>query len=285
MKKNIILLSVFCLLSKFLHAQDTFSHSGITTITEDDKLVKAGADDIYVHIKGTGSSVVFVSGLGEDHKTWKQVQDNIAGLAQTISYDRSGLGKSSYKVKQKDLSSLALELKKMLQSAKINKPYLLVGHSIGCQISKQFAAMFPAEVRGIIFIDPGFNEELLELILSDSVWQQRENELKKYRQKIGIAREAELKELNNNCSIADDITKMPDVPIVLFTATKVNPDFPGSKEELNVKKETHKRWLLYIPGGKQIMVPQSRHYIQNDAPELVIDEIKKMLQASSGVNN
>ena len=160
-----------------------------------------------------------------------------------------------------------------------------MGHSLGCQISKQFAVMFPAEISGIIFIDPGFNEELLELTLSDSVWQQRENELKKYRQKIGIAREAELKELNMNCSIADDITHLPDVPIVLFTATKVNPDFPGSKEELNVKKETHKRWLLHIPGGKQIMVPQSRHYIHNDVPELVIDEIKKMIQTSSMVNN
>jgi pimeloyl-ACP methyl ester carboxylesterase len=205
------------------------------------------------------------------------VQDNIAGLAQTISYDRSGLGKSSYKRKLKDLTSLASELKKTLQSAKINKPYLLVGHSLGCQISKQFAMMFPEDVRGIIFIDPGFNEELLELTLNDSVWLQREDQLKKNRPKIGFAIEEELKELNRNCTMADDINKLPDVPVLLLTATKINPDFPGSKEELKIKKETHQRWLQNIPGAKQIMVPGSRHYVQNDAPELVTDEIKKML--------
>jgi pimeloyl-ACP methyl ester carboxylesterase len=285
MKNNIILLSILCFGFTGLPAQDTSKMVNMGEIAEEDKLVKAGPDDIYVHIKGTGSSVVFVAGLGEDHKTWMQVQDNIARLAQTISYDRSGLGKSSYKIKRKDLISLTWELKETLQSAKINKPYLLVAHSLGCQISKQFAAMFPADVRGIIFIDPGFNEELLELILNDSVWQQREDQLKKYRPKIGQAIEAELKELNDNCTIADGITKLPEIPVVLFTGTKINPDFPGSKEELKVKKETHQRWLRYIPGAKQIMVPQSRHYVQNDAPELVISEIKKMLQASPSVNN
>ena len=138
--------------------------------------------------------------------------------------------------------------------------------------------MFPADVSGIIFIDPGFNEELLELSLNDSVWQQRENQLKKYRPKIGIAIEEELKELNKNCAIADDITSLPDIPVVLFTATKINTDFPGSREELSVKMQTHQRWLQHIPGARQIIVPQSRHYIQNDAPEMVIDEIKKMLR-------
>ena len=241
MKKIIILSSLFYGLFNFLHAQDTFSQAAFTAVTEENKLVKAGADDIYVHIKGAGSNVVFVSGLGEDYKTWQEVQDNIAGFAQTISYDRSGLGKSSYKGKQKNLSSLAMELKKTLNSAKIKKPYLLVGHSLGCQIIKQFTASFPKDVSGILFIDPGFNEELLELTLNDSVWQQREEQLKQYRSKIGIAREDELKELNKNCAIADDITLMPDIPIVLLTATKINPDFPGSKEELKVKKDAHER--------------------------------------------
>ncbi len=277
MKKNIILLTLFCLGAAIIKSQDTFKLAGKSNPAEENKLVKAFADDIYVHIKGTGKSVVFISGLGEDHKNWKQVQDSIAPLAQTISYDRSGLGKSSCKIKRKDLKTLAMELKKTLQSAKINKPCLLVAHSLGCQISKQFSVMFPADVRGIIFIDPGFNEELLELSVNDSVWQQRENQLKKYRPKIGIAIEEELKELNKNCAIADDLTRLPDIPVVLFTAEKINADFPGSREELNVKKQTHQRWLKQIPGARQIIVPQSRHYIQNDAPELVIDEIKKML--------
>jgi len=277
MKKIILSLHFFCVGLAVLPAQDAFNQAGSIKLPETEKLVKAGPDDIFVHLKGSGNSVVFVSGLGEDHKNWEQVQDAVSSFAETISYDRAGLGKSSYKLKRKDLPTLAWELKKTLQSAKISKPYLLVGHSLGCQISKQFAVMFPADVRGIIFIDPGFNEELLELTLGDSAWQQREAEIQKKRPKLGMAREAELKELNKNCSIADDITKLPDVPVLLFTATKINPDFPGSNEELKVKKQTHERWLQSIPNSKQIIVPESRHYIQNDAPELVIDQIKKML--------
>lgn len=280
MKKIILSIQFFCAGLATLPAQDTFKQVNNVSIPETEKLVKAGPDDIFVYIKGSGSSVVFVSGLGEDHKNWDQVQNAVSGFAETISYDRAGLGKSSYKLKRKDLSTLAWELKKTLQSAKISKPYLLVGHSLGGQISKQFAVMFPADVRGIIFIDPGFNEELLELTLGDSLWQQREAEIQKIRPKLGMAREAELKELNKNCSIADDITRLPDVPVLLFTATKLNTSFPGSTEELKVKKQTHERWLQSIPGGRQIIVSQSRHYIQNDAPELVVEEIKKMLNTA-----
>jgi pimeloyl-ACP methyl ester carboxylesterase len=277
MKKIILSIQFFYAWLAVLPAQDTFKQASNINIPETEKLVRAGPDDIFVQIKGSGSSVVFVSGLGEDHKNWEQVQNAVSIFAETISYDRAGLGKSSYKLKRKNLETLAWELKKTLQSAKISKPYLLVSHSLGCQISKQFAVMFPADVRGIIFIDPGFNEELLELTLGDSLWQQREAEIQKRRPKLNMATDAEIKELNKNCSIADDITKLPDVPVLLLTATKIDPDFPGSKQELLVKKQTHERWLQSIPASKQILVPQSRHYIHNDAPELVINEIKKML--------
>jgi pimeloyl-ACP methyl ester carboxylesterase len=157
----------------------------------------------------------------------------------------------------------------------------LVGHSLGCQIVKQYASLYPANIKGIIFLDPGYDERKLRAQLADTVWQKREQALKMYQPQFNAAQQAELDSLNTNCELADHITSLPKVPIILFTATRINPSFPGSAVELKVKRETHHLWLESLPWAKQIEVKESRHYIHNDEPNVVIDAIYKMIQETS----
>lgn len=235
---------------------------------------------IYYHRMGSGEpAVVFVSGLGEDHKTWQSVQDSLSGLTLTISYDRAGLGSSEYNGEKKDLHGLAMELEQILAAAGISEPFILVGHSLGCQIIKGYASLFPKKVAGLVFLDPGYNEQKLKAKLPDSIWQKRAETLKKYLPQFNDAQQAELDILNANCELADKITTLPKVPTVLFTATQINPNFPGSSTELMVKRETHRLWLQSLPWAKHIEVAQSRHYIQNDVPNIVVEVVHKMLLA------
>jgi pimeloyl-ACP methyl ester carboxylesterase len=233
---------------------------------------------IYYHKVGSGNpAVVFVSGLGEDHKTWQLVQDSISNSTITISYDRAGLGASEYHGEKKDLHSLATELEQLLKAASISKPVVLVGHSLGCQIIKEYASRYPKDVAGLVFVDPGYNEQKLRAAVPDSVWQKREAALKKYIPKLNTAQQAEMDNLNRNCELADHITALRKVPIVLLTATHINPNFPGSAIELQVKRKTHRHWLHSLPWAGQAEVAGSRHYIQNDAPATVIQVIRRML--------
>ena len=130
----------------------------------------------------------------------------------------------------------------------------------------------------MILIDPGYNEENLRKILPDSVWQNRKKTLEKYLPPLNAAQAVEFSKLNENCKNADGISLLTGRPTILFTATKINPSFPGSAAELQVKKETHERWLKQMPRAQQFFVEDSRHYIHNDKPQLVIGAILKMLQ-------
>jgi len=47
--------------------------------------------------------------------------------------------------------------------------------------------------------------------------------------------------------------------------------------KFKIKKETHLLWLHSLPGAQHIYVPESRHYIQEDAPQKVIDAVSKMI--------
>ena len=54
---------------------------------------------------------------------------------------------------------LVRELRRLLTSARIAPPYVLVGHSFGGLIIRAFARAFPADVAGLVFVDPLHPEE------------------------------------------------------------------------------------------------------------------------------
>jgi len=64
----------------------------------------------------------------------------------------------------------------------------------------------------------------------------------------------------------------------MYTATRINPAFPGSEVELQVKRNSHQVWLQLLPWAVRKEVATSRHYIQNDVPELIIRDIRNMAQ-------
>jgi pimeloyl-ACP methyl ester carboxylesterase len=243
-----------------------------------DGFITLNKSKIYYCEKGNGNvPIIFVSGLGEDHSTWQMVQDSVSVFALTISYDRSGLGRSEYNYEKKDLLSMTDELNNLINLTILNKPFILVGHSLGCQIVKKYASLFPQNIKAIIFIDPGYNEEILKARVSGSMWAEREKSLQQYLPEFNAAQKEELKYLNIDAAIADSIKPEITVPVILFTATKINPEFPCSKEELQVKEESHNLWLKSMPNAVHKIVPESRHYVQNDEPSLIISNIRSLL--------
>jgi pimeloyl-ACP methyl ester carboxylesterase len=110
---------------------------------------------LYLFEQGAGEpTVIFESGIGATHLNWRHIQDAIAPQIRTVAYDRAGLGWSDRSRTARTPSNIARELHRMLQSADIHPPYILVGHSFGGLIVRRFAILFPAEVAGVLLVDP-----------------------------------------------------------------------------------------------------------------------------------
>jgi pimeloyl-ACP methyl ester carboxylesterase len=232
--------------------------------------------ETYYVKKGTGNpAVIFVSGMAEDHSNWQQVQDSLSIITTTISYDRAGLGLTPYDGRKKDLPTMALELDNLFKDLVVRQPVILVGHSLGCQVIKQFALMYPEKVQAVVYIDPGYNPQRLKNRIPDSLWQKREALLKKYTPELNTGQRAEFDQLTVNTARADSFTTFPSVPVIMFTATKVT-DFPASGEEIELKRQTHEEWMKKMPNVQHEIVKDSRHYIHNDHPELIIRAIRKL---------
>src|SRR2546426_1828921 len=123
-------------------------------------LVDVGGRRLYVHCTGSGSpTVVLVSGLAETSTYWGGwIAPAVAQNTTVCAYDRAGQGWSDPPASPQDGVAVATDLHTLLDRAQIPGPYVLVGHSTGGAYIRVFAARYPDQIAGMVFLDSQPNE-------------------------------------------------------------------------------------------------------------------------------
>lgn len=98
-------------------------------------------------------AVILESGAGGTIG-WQNTRNQIARFAQVITYDRAGFGQSEPGPEPRDARAIARDLHAALQRAGVKPPYVLVGQSSGGLYVQVFAAMYPDQTAGLVFVDP-----------------------------------------------------------------------------------------------------------------------------------
>ncbi|MGB8543021.1 MAG: alpha/beta hydrolase [Candidatus Acidiferrales bacterium] len=119
------------------------------------RLIDLGTHRLHFFDTGKGSqAIVFESGLMSTVLSWEGIRKELAAKFRVISYDRAGMGWSDAGPFPRTAERIVDELHSLLQRARIPPPYLLVGHSFGGLTMPLFAARYPAEVTGLVLVDP-----------------------------------------------------------------------------------------------------------------------------------
>jgi pimeloyl-ACP methyl ester carboxylesterase len=104
---------------------------------------------------GSGApTVILESGAVADSMAWSDVQPILAKSFRVCSYDRAGYGFSEGAIQAPYIANAALDLHALLAAAEIPKPVVLVGHSLGTNIVREYASKYPADVAAIVLLDP-----------------------------------------------------------------------------------------------------------------------------------
>lgn len=111
---------------------------------------------IHVDSRGRGvPPVVLEAGLAATSLSWALVQDDLAREAQTVSYDRAGLGWSSKASGKMSVASLVRDFADLIDvQFGAQQTVLLVGHSFGGLLVRAYAAQYPERVAGLVLVDP-----------------------------------------------------------------------------------------------------------------------------------
>jgi pimeloyl-ACP methyl ester carboxylesterase len=113
-------------------------------------------DGVYLYLlcSGRGSpTVVLEAGLGGTHHDWETVQPALGRTSRVCSYDRAGLGFSQLAPKGRTPEAKANDLHDLLSAARVDAPYVLVGHSYGGMLVRVFAAEYERDVAGVVMLD------------------------------------------------------------------------------------------------------------------------------------
>lgn len=106
--------------------------------------------------QGSGSPAVLLeAGFGESSVTWRDVMPAIAKITRTCAYDRAGLGFSDPAQEPQDAAHMADLLHKLVETADIGEPFVLVAHSMGGLIAVRYADTHLDDLAGMVLVDPG----------------------------------------------------------------------------------------------------------------------------------
>jgi pimeloyl-ACP methyl ester carboxylesterase len=230
-------------------------------------------------IKNTKYLVVFESGLGDDHLVWvkKNIINEISNVSDVLLYDRAGIGKSGIGPSPRNIERLSAELGDVISKFSNDRKLVLVGHSLGGLIIRDYAIKNPEKIAGILFVDPAheyYNH------FSQSNEDTISNSIKRvFGPDYGGVSEAS--QLIEDIQYSLTLSVLPDVPVIVLTSMKQNADNAAADKMNGSSRQGHYDAHELLKNGvkdfSHIATSKSGHYIMYEEPNIIIDNVKLLI--------
>jgi len=229
-----------------------------------------GAYDDWTHVVGPG---------GEPEASPSSVLPRVAGFTRVCGYDRpgtvgfDGAMTPSTPVEQPTTALQdAEDLHSLLSAAGVPAPYVLVAHSWGGLIAYLAVSGHPEEVAGLVLVDPG--SEFLQTALTPEQWERF------VRAAIQLGDPKTLEAVDYQRSVAEihAAPAVPQTPSVVLTADHPFDFGAGGSETWPAWLAAQDR-LAALLGARHITDTNSGHYIAGEQPRLVVDQVRRVVQA------
>lgn len=268
---------------------------------------------MHLYTEGQGATtVVFAAGWGtvNAYADFYPLYKGLSSHAKIAVYDRFGYGYSDTTGKKRDIESITDEMHELFQVSGQKPPFILVGHSLGSLESIRYAQRFPEEVAGIVLVEGGSPEyyasrqpltfiPIVEHALlnvgvirtlyhfngfKESLASERNalkllpGELKELDRKSTLIKIAnkdmtdEIRQSRKNAEIVLNGKKPLDIPTTVLTA-----DYFGKLSKDKAWMDNEAKLPSWSTSGKQIIVPNTSHYLHSYNPDVVVKEILALI--------
>lgn len=281
----IVGLKFLCLLLIFAFCVSCTAQSANLSF---DKKIDVGGYSLYINCTSAFKdkpTVILEAGMNESSETWNKIQPEVSKFARVCVYDRAGLGKSDKLLQTKRTAGqIVKDLQILLEKAQINGPFILVGHSFGGLIVRQFAVSFSKNVVGMVLVDSVHEEESEKWlsIIPAEVRKQLEADGAAMqplgRESIDVAEsEKQLKVTNWRTNIPLIVLARGKASYNIEDYAPMLRSFAPKGEELRI--EMQKDLACKSTNNSFSFAEKSGHFIHHDEPELVVQSIRAVIES------
>jgi pimeloyl-ACP methyl ester carboxylesterase len=114
-------------------------------------MVDVGGYRVHLSCVGEGSPTVVIAGAAFSFD-WGLVQPEIAKFTRVCTYDPSGTAWSEAG-RGASCKQRVDEIHRLLESARVESPVVMVGYSLGAIRARMYASAYPKEVAGMVIVD------------------------------------------------------------------------------------------------------------------------------------
>jgi pimeloyl-ACP methyl ester carboxylesterase len=277
--------------------------------------INVGGRRIHLECRGAGSpTVILLSGYRNNADIWsiaidgtkqearraagptgtkEMVLPGVAGMTRVCAYDRPGtildadhLSRSDPVPMPRSAEAVVDELHALIMAAGIARPNVLVAHSLGGLFARLYASTYPGEVAGLVLVD-AWQEDLPDLLAVDQ-W-------KAYVELAtppppGLEGYTDLEVID---FVAASATMrraalahpLPDLPLAVISRAKpvaLPPHRPAafSPDAFEAAwRAGQNRLGGLVHSARRVVAENSDHYVQLSQPELVIDAVRRVVEA------
>jgi pimeloyl-ACP methyl ester carboxylesterase len=247
--------------------------------------VNVGGRRQWVEVSGSGlPAIVLESGCGGSSSDWTAIQATLSRYTTVIAYDRAGSGRSEASGNDRRASTMAVELRELLDVLEIERPIMLVGLSLGGLIVREYERLHREDVCALLLLEPA-HEDLQQMMPPD-YWAQEERELQTAAAMSRHTRPGFAAELNALSETTREMRSvrdhsLGDLPLTVVTARKKWSDVAPPIDRAAVDAawvSLHQRTAALSSEGQRIEALRSGHNVHLDSPELVVDQALALLE-------
>ena len=263
----------------------TLSAANLVHANEPADMIDVAGRQVNMVRMGAGPyTVIFESGFGSDLTVWRNVAPAVAKSAQVVAYSRAGHGRSQARPGERTVTANTSDLEHMIAAAQLRPPFILVGHSYGGFLIRDFAARNPAQVAGMVFVDASDERIEVELRKMDPVKTAQDSKMSESYTPPRF--KAELKHVQ---AIFDSgklpaAGPLPDAPVAVLTSTMKHPKpefFLHTPEGMKTWRSLHESFFRQFSTGIHTVSASAGHNIHLEQPQLVIAAIEQVISLAS----
>jgi pimeloyl-ACP methyl ester carboxylesterase len=233
-----------------------------------------------------GPTVIFESGLGGTISNWDNVRPMVDKFTSTFCYSRAGTAPSDEPAPgRRTPLVLADDLHALLERAGVKPPYVLVGHSLGGMCVRVFAIKHPSEVAGLVLVDTGVERAVVAAQAIDPALAKDIlpplTEADQAKMTPGLLAETEGYIATLKAGSLGISGGLPNVPMVVITSLQtLSRSGPQEDPTTKLKRQLQSDIFQSTTYGMHIVTDRSPHNIMRTEPDLVINAIRFVVDAS-----